>query len=158
MLFVGVADRWEHSPTFDFRKSIQWAIFCQNNQLCVALNTLTMALTCHYRAVSATCWGSLTQLAHLLVNPPLLRMLKICSRITSNGSIGRFQNTSAFLWGGLRYGVHLEPFMMWSSCSPCVAISTLTIALTCAYNVVSATCWGSFTWLIHPFITKLKIL
>ena len=32
----------------------------------VAINTLTIALTCNYTAVSATCWGSFTQLAHLL--------------------------------------------------------------------------------------------
>ena len=152
MLFVGVADKWEHSPNFLYL-SPYCAKFCHINQLCVALNTLTMALTCHYRAVSATCWGSLTQLTHLLVNPPLLLLLKICSRITSNGSIGQFQNfTSAFLWGGLRCCVHPWNLSWCNQVFLCVAISTLTIALTCVYNVVSATCWGSFTWLILQFI------
>ena len=26
----------------------------------------------------------------------------------------------------------------------CVAIGTLTMALTCTFNILSATCWGSF--------------
>ena len=33
-----------------------------------------------------------------------------------------------------------------------VAIGTLTLALTCTFNAVSATCWGSFTWLFHLFV------
>ena len=37
----------------------------------------------------------------------------------------------------------------------CVAIGTLTMALTCKCNGVSATCWGSFTWPFNLLINAL---
>ena len=72
--------------------------------MCVVIITLTLALTCHNIAVSATCWGSFTQSAHLLIVAlPLWRVLLKETHSDhfkwKHWSISMF--TSASLWGGL---------------------------------------------------------
>ena len=86
---------------------------------CVSKITRTQALTWFLNAVSATCWGSFSDLCL----PGLVR--------------GSHSNS------------HLDHMLLkhergFEMCD--VIGITLTWAPTCLLNSVSATCWGSFNW------------
>ena len=123
----------------------------------VTVITLTLALTCPLISVSATCWGSFNWLIHM--NRCKESRIKSCYnchnsalveanrlRLPQMEAVMMFKFISASLWGCL--GPVYSSFILLSH----VTIITLTVALTCPLNSVSASCWGRYNWPLHLWI------